>query len=139
MTRHVMREHLFRLLFESQFHEEHEFDEQFDNYWSSQDDEPDDSEYGEIKAKLRSIIANKSEIDALIEKYSEGWRINRISNADLNILRVAVYEMKWDEAVPVKVAINEAVELAKVYGMDNSPSFINGILANVVKEIGEES
>ena len=47
--------------------------------------------------------------------------------------------MKWDGTVPVKVAINEAVELAKVYGMDNSPSFINGILANVVKEIGEDN
>ena len=139
MTRHVMREHLFRLLFESHFHEEHEFDEQFDNYWGSQGDEPSDREYGEIKSKLRNVIANKAEIDALIEKYSEGWRMNRISNADLNILRVAIYEMKWDESVPVKVAINEAVELAKVYGMDNSPSFINGILANVVKEIGIES
>lgn len=139
MTRHVMREHLFRLLFESDFHEEHEFGEQFDNYWSLQDDEPDDREYGEIKSKLKSIIEKKAEIDALIEKYSEGWSINRICNADLNILRVAIYEMKWDGTVPVKVAINEAVELAKVYGMDNSPSFINGILANVVKEIGEDN
>ena len=139
MTRHVIREHLFRLLFESDFHEEHEFEEQFDNYWSLQDDEPDDREYGEIKSKLKSIIEKKAEIDALIEKYSEGWSINRICNADLNILRVAIYEMKWDGAVPVKVAINEAVELAKVYGMDKSPSFINGILANVVKELGEDN
>ena len=66
MTRHVMREHLFRLLFESDFHEEHEFEERFDNYWSLQDDEPDDREYGEIKSKLKSIIEKKAEIDALI-------------------------------------------------------------------------
>ncbi|MDE6636444.1 MAG: transcription antitermination factor NusB [Lachnospiraceae bacterium] len=75
-----------------------------------------------------------SEMDPVIEKCSKGWKLNRIGNADITILRLAIYEMKYDDNVPVKVAINEAVELAKRYGMDNSPGFINGILANVAKQ-----
>lgn len=138
MTRRNVREHLFQILFESGFHDGQELNEQYELYWAGQENEPTEEEYKEIKDKLRNIIDKIDEIDKLIEDNSKGWKLNRIGNADLNILRIAIYEMKWDDAVPMKVAINEAVELAKLYGMDNSPGFINGILSQIVKLCGEE-
>ena len=74
-------------------------------------------------------------IDSTIEEVSEGWKIKRMGRVDLSIMRLAVYEMKYDEDIPVRVAINEAVEIAKKYGQDNSPSFVNGILAKVADVI----
>ncbi len=137
MTRHKIREHLFCILFNTAFHTEGEFEEQYDMYWSVQDDEPTEEEYNEIVNKLKAIDGKLEEIDEIIAANSKGWKINRIGNADLNILRIAIYEMKWDDTVPVKVAINEAVELAKAYGTDNSSGFVNGILANVAKQTEE--
>lgn len=137
MTRRKIREHIFRILFSIGFHAENEFEEQYTMYWNVQDDSPDEEEHGEIKAKLEAIRERMPEMDPLIENCSKGWKLNRIGKADITILRIAVYEIKYDDRVPVKVAINEAVELAKKYGMDNSPGFINGILANVAKQYEE--
>lgn len=134
MTRRKMREHIFRILFSTGFHADNEFEEQYIMYWNVQDDTPAEEEHDEIKEKLKNIKGKISEMDPVIEKCSKGWKLNRIGNADITILRLAIYEMKYDDNVPVKVAINEAVELAKRYGMDNSPGFINGILANVAKQ-----
>jgi len=136
MTRHRVREHLFKILFGTEFHSVQEIDEQYDMYWSTEDDEPTDKEHEEIKAKIKAIIDNKAELDDYIERFAKGWKLNRIGNADLNILRIAIYEIKYDDNVPVKVAINEAVEFAKEYGTDNSSAFVNGILAGIVDEIG---
>ena len=72
------------------------------------------------------------EIDAKINEVSEGWKTGRMGKVDLTLIRLAVYEMLYEEDVPAKVAINEAVELAKQYGTDNSPSFVNGVLAKLV-------
>ena len=79
-------------------------------------------------SKVEELIP---EIDALINEQTTGWKTGRMNKADLTILRLAVYEMKWDEDIPVKVAINEAVELAKKYSSDEGPSFINGVLAKI--------
>ena len=73
------------------------------------------------------------EIDEKINSVSEGWPVNRLGKAELAIMRLAVYEMLYDEDIPVNVAINEAVELAKNYGGDNAPSFVNGVLAKLAK------
>lgn len=134
MTRRKMREHIFRILFSIGFHADNEFEEQYIMYWNVQDDTPTEEEHDEIKEKLKNIKGKISEMDPVIEKCSKGWKLNRIGKADITILRLAIYEMKYDDNVPVKVAINEAVELAKRYGIDNSPGFINGILANVAKQ-----
>ncbi len=69
--------------------------------------------------------------DALINSHTKGWKTSRMNKVDLTILRLAVYEMKWDEDVPVGVAIDEAVELAKKYSGPDGPSFINGVLARL--------
>ena len=137
MTRRKMREHIFRILFSTGFHTENEYEEQYMMYWSVQDDSPDEEEHVEIKEKLKNIRDRISEIDPVIERYSKGWKLSRIGNADITILRLAIYEMNYDGHVPVRVAINEAVELAKRYGMDNSPGFVYGILANVAKRYEE--
>lgn len=83
----------------------------------------------EIQVKYDRIGEKLSEIDALINEKAEGWNTQRMGKVDLTIIRLAVYEMLFDEDVPAKVAINEAVELAKKYGQDESPSFVNGVLA----------
>ena len=69
------------------------------------------------------------EIDALIDEKSADWKTKRMNKVDLAILRLAVYEMRWDDDIPVGVAINEAVELAKKFSSDEGPSFVNGVLA----------
>ena len=138
MTRRNFREHLFRMLFETGFHDEHEFEEQYRLYWSTKDDVLSEEDNDEFRKKLKDVRAKIDQIDPLIDKSSKGWKLNRIGTADLNILRIAIYEMKYDDNVPVKVAINEAVELAKIYGTDNSPAFVNGILANVAKKCEED-
>lgn len=137
MTRREVRKHLFCILFESGFYSEEERDAQYELYWEQQECEPSKEEYDEIYNKWEAILEKLPQIDELIEKNSKGWKINRIGGADINILRIAVYEINWDDDVPLRVAINEAVELAKVYGTEHSPGFVNGILANIVKLIEE--
>ena len=73
------------------------------------------------------------EIDSQIDQVAAGWKTRRMGKVELTILRLALYEMNWDESVPEKVAINEAVELAKKFGGKDSPAFVNGILARFAK------
>ena len=87
-----------------------------------------------MENKYDRIQEHLEEIDRKKKKKSTGWKTKRMSKVDLNILRLAVFEMKYDEDVPVKVAINEAVEISKVFGGEDSASFINGILGKVARE-----
>lgn len=132
MKRHEIRECMFCLLFQNEFYETEEFIEQRDNYLEQQP--LSQEEYDEIITRMTDLIAHLGEIDEQIAAYSRGWKIDRIAKAELAILRLAVYEAKYDEKVPVGVAVNEAVELAKTYGEDNGPSFVNGILGKIVNE-----
>ena len=77
------------------------------------------------------IRLRKKRIDEKINEIAEGWRTRRMGKVELTILRLAVFEMKYDEEIPEKVAINEAVELAKKFGGDEAPAFVNGILAKL--------
>ena len=82
-----------------------------------------------IEEKVKKLIAALPQIDEAINQVSKGWKTSRMAKADLAILRLAVYEIRYDDQIPAGVAINEAVELAKSYGSDASAAFINGILA----------
>ena len=87
-----------------------------------------------IKALLEGVEANKNEIDSIIEHNLQNWKLDRISKINLTILRVGVYEIVFDENIPKKVALNEAIELGKIYSDEKSVSFINGVLDKVLKE-----
>ena len=139
MTRREIREQVFILLFISGFYSEEERQEQLSLYLDSLE-ELDDADRAVIRQKTCHVLEKTDEIDALVGQASEGWRISRMSRTDLCLLRLAVYEMKWDEKVPVGVAINEAVELAKQYGgADSSASFVNGILGKIARTQQEAS
>ena len=85
-----------------------------------------------ISDKSNKILAKLDEIDGMINKEAKGWTTERMGKVDLTILRLAVYEIKFDDDVPTGVAINEAVELAKKFGQEESAGFVNGVLAKFV-------
>lgn len=131
MTRREIREHIFKILFRKDFHDPCEWQEQIDMYFDSLDSyEQKDRDY--IEERLQSIIEKLGEIDAILAQASSGWSLSRMGKVDLNLMRLATYEIRYDDDIPVKVAINEALELAKQYGQDSSASFINGVLAKVL-------
>ena len=128
MTRKRIREQIFKLLFRVEFHSDEELAVQEMMFFSEEGSpEGEDAEY--ISHKYENILAKLPEIDAAINEKSEGWITSRMSKVDLTIIRLAVYEILFDEAVPTSVAINEAVELAKKFGQDSSGGFVNGVLA----------
>ena len=132
MTRSEMREHVFRLIFRVPFHDKNELREQIDYYFDDLTD-VNEKDYEYIKNKALLVCELSDELDEKINSVSEGWPVDRIGKAELAIMRLAVYEMLYDDDIPVNVAINEAVELAKSYGSDdNAASFVNGVLAKLV-------
>ena len=133
MKRRELREHIFQLLFRVEFNGQDEMEEQVSLYVDDMKEEeivePKDETY--IEEKYKKIVEKLPEIDELLEKYSKGWKLSRMNKVDLTILRLGVYEMKYDEDIPERVAIYEAVELAKKFGGDESPSFVNSVLAKL--------
>ena len=130
MTRHELRESLFKLIFRIEFHETETIPEQMQIFLDGMDEEQDkDVEY--IKEKFENVMSHMDEIDLKINEISDGWKTSRMAKVDLAIIRLAVYEVLLDTDVPTGVAINEAVELAKQFGTDDSPSFVNGVLAKI--------
>ena len=143
MTRRELREHCFKLLFCADFYRTDEMQEQVDVYFTEpkeEDDVPsgigdiihnpmlDTFDGGYVKSKVEKILDVLPELDKAIDGVAQGWTTRRMGKVELTILRLALY----DDDVPEKVAINEAVELAKKFGGDDSPAFINGILAKLV-------
>lgn len=130
MTRRVLRENVFMIVFRNDFYPIEEMDEQTKLYLNGIDMEKfSDEEKLEIQVRAKSVLLKFPEIDEKIEKEAEGWSIKRIGKVELAILRLALFEMFYDEEVPVSVAINEAIELSKKFGGDESPAFVNGVLA----------
>ncbi len=129
MTRRALREQVFKMLFRVEFHDAEEMKEQAVLFDEEESCNEKDKEY--ITKKFENIVEKITEIDAAVNEVAKGWKTTRMGKVDLTIIRLAVYEMKYEEDIPVKVAINEAVELAKQYGTDDSPAFVNGILAKL--------
>ena len=147
MTRRELREHCFKLLFCADFYPAGETGEQLEQYFTEpqeEEDTPDgasvvlhspaldvfDSEY--VRTRVGRIMELIPDLDARINEVAKGWTTKRMGKVELTILRLALFEIHYDEDVPDEVAINEAVELAKRFGGDDSPSFVNGILAKLV-------
>lgn len=128
MSRRELREQIFKLLFRIEFNTLEEMPQQQKLFF--EDDctsDAEDTEY--ISSKYQKIVDKLDIIDSMLNKKAQNWDTARMGKVDLTILRLAVYEIIYDEDVPTGVAINEAVELAKKFGQDASSGFINGILA----------
>ncbi len=130
MSRREIREKIFKLLFRTEFYEEGDLSEQSRLFLQELKQEAQDTLY--IQDKFEQIVSRLTEIDDMINRVAQGWKTSRMGKVDLTLIRLAVYEIKFEEDIPAGVAINEAVELAKSYGSDDSPSFVNGILAKLV-------
>ena len=133
MNRSEIREEAFKLIYSLEIQKKEPLEEQIELYIETNEITNKNAvEY--IKDAVLGIKQNREEIVQKIEKNLKSeWKIDRISKVDLAILKLAIYEIKYKD-IPFKVVINEAVELAKKYGEDNSKNFVNGILASVVKE-----
>jgi len=129
MTRRELREHIFKLLFRVEFNTLEEMPMQCRYFFENGENQVKVSDEEYIQDKYEKIMDKLVVIDALIDEKAEGWKTIRMGKVDLTILRLAVYEILYDDQVPTGVAINEAVELAKAFGQDESPGFINGVLA----------
>ena len=130
MRRSEQREHIFKLLFMTQFNSENEMSDQVSMYFDTLG-ELEEKDQEAIQNKYQHILEHLDEIDQILNEYSRGWKTTRMNRVDLTALRLAVYEMKMDEAV----------ELAKLFGGEDSGSFVNGILGKIAsgkKDSGEE-
>ena len=130
MSRRKLRESIFLLLFRIEFNTREELDEQMRMYIDSKTDlDEEDADY--ICKKLEDILDHLTELDETILKICKGWRLERLGKTELAILRLSVYELLDDNDIPTSVAINEAVELAKIYCSEEAPRFVNGVLAKL--------
>lgn len=132
MTRSRQREHAFLMLFRTEFHDLEELAAQ-DELYMEELENISEAESEFISSKVKNTREKLNEIDKMIDENSTGWSISRIGKVELTILRLAVYEIKFDDSIPAGVAINEAVELAKKFGGEDSSSFINGVLSKFAK------
>lgn len=146
MTRRQARDHLFIMLFRKEFHERDELNKQVDFYLELMEDILEEKQItkeskelltkedcNELKVRFNNIVEKLPEIDAILTELSAGWKLNRMGKVDLTVMRIAIFEIKFDEEIPNAVAINEAVEIAKKYGEESSGSFVNGVLAKMLR------
>lgn len=147
MTRRELREHCFKLLFCADFYPMEETKEQIEEYFTEPLEDVstpegvdevlhspalDAFDSGYVRAKVEQMIEKIPDLDEQLNEIAKGWTTKRMGKVELTILRLALFEIRFDDDVPEKVAINEAVELAKKFGGSDSPSFVNGILAKLV-------
>ena len=128
MTRSAARDLAFHLIFERAFR-----DESMEEIIADAEEARAIEEDEFAMALTNCVNDHLAEIDAEIDRYSEKWKVNRLPKVSLTVLRLAIGEMLYFRDIPVAATINEAVELAKRYGGDDSPSFVNGVLARIIK------
>ncbi len=131
MSRRELREQIFRILFRAEFHDPKEYEEQRELFFALEDEEASEKDITYVNHKAEDIMTHLPEIDEAINAVAKGWKTSRMGKVDLTIIRLAVYELKYEDDIPTGVAINEAVELAKKYGTETSASFVNGVLAKL--------
>lgn len=131
MNRRKSREIAMKLLYEVMINKS-DFETLFEDYNNHFREEVKDIEKGYIEHLFNGVSEKLEFLDSKIEENLSNWKIDRISRVNLTILRLAIYEINFEESVPTKVAINEAIELAKEFSDDKAPKFINGVLANFI-------
>ncbi len=134
MSRRLAREMALQTLFQLDFSQA-DWPEAFAAVAAERHEELSPASVEYAKAIIAATLDKQKEIDEIIDNYAEEWTLERMASVDRNILRLAIYEMRFspDEISP-GIAINEAVEIAKVYGSDDSPRFINGMLGKMAKK-----
>jgi N utilization substance protein B len=128
MGRRASREMAMKLLYQLEIQKD-DREAQKERFFEENSLAPNDKAY--INDIIDGVFANKEAISNLIEKYSKGWKISRISKIDLSIMRLSIYEICYRNDIPYNVSVNEAVELAKRYSGEEAGSFINGILSRI--------
>lgn len=134
MGRHEQREQLFKLLFRVEFNAPDEMPEQVRLFFQDDEVEYTEKVMEAIEQKFASIQEKLPEIDKLLNEKADGWNTERMGKVELTVLRIAVYEILFDEDIPDTVAINEAIEIAKQYGQAASGGFVNAVLAKFVNK-----
>ncbi len=129
MGRREVREQVFKLLFRVEFNPREEMPQQEAFFFEDEENKMAQEGFAEVTQKFNRILEKLDDIDGELNGKVQGWNTERMGKVDLTILRLAVYEILYDETIPTRVAINEAVELAKRYGQDSSSAFVNGVLA----------
>ena len=139
MTRKKQRDTIFKLLFQIEFIDSQEIEthvnlllDEITDQGEEKGKKVNQTQLTYIKEKFYRILSLIKELDHQINDQSTGWRTGRMNKVDLSILRLALFEIKYDDDIPVGVAINEAVELAKKYSGEEGPAFVNGVLAKFV-------
>jgi N utilization substance protein B len=139
-NRHIARTIAMQTLFEWDFHGKLSNEDALERLKYNIDDfsskfEDDD---GFVLRTIEGVLTHMADIDALISQFATDWPIEQITLVDRNILRIGVYELKYNDDIPSKVAINEAIEIAKKFGGESSGKFVNGVLGAVFKKLEEE-
>lgn len=138
-NRHLARTIAMQTLFAWDFNgcKNDNIDELIKNNFSNFAPEFDDN--GFVETKVKGVVENQEKIDSLINKYATEWPLEQITIVDRNVLRIGAYELLMEDDIPPKVAINEAIEIAKTFGGQSSGKFVNGVLGAMYKnELGEE-
>ncbi|WP_083790239.1 transcription antitermination factor NusB [Caldicellulosiruptor hydrothermalis] len=128
-TRELCMKILYAYRFEDDTQDIIEFYKKFRELNQDEDFKDIDEKY--LERLLKGVIQNQQRIDNLIEKYSKDWPLSRLPMVELELMRMAVYELLFEEEVPVSVAIDEAVDMASIFGIEKAPSFVNGILGRI--------
>lgn len=136
MGRHEQREQVFLLLFRVDFHGTGDMPRQEKLFLEGNEAITQEKDASYIEERERAVREKLTEIDRIIDENTEGWNTSRMGKVELTVLRLAVYELLFDQDIPTGVAINEAVEIAKKYGQENSGGFVNGVLAKIMKQGG---
>ena len=131
MGRRASREIAMKLLYQLEIQKE-DHDEQMKTVLEEHSLTQNDKDY--IVEVVEGVFSNLLYIDKIIDKYSKGWKINRISKVDLSILRLSIYEVNYRKDIPLSVSVNEAVELGKKYSCEESAAYINGLLGKISKQ-----
>ncbi len=131
MSRKKARDNAFKCIYELEFGKDENLDKILDYCYEENEDKPSEIEY--IDMVVRGVKENLEEIDKIILSKLKNWSLDRIAKIDLAILRLAIYEIKYLDDIPEKVSANEAVELAKTYGNNDSKNFVNGVIAAVIE------
>ena len=140
MKRTEMREHIFRMVFSYEFNSDQEMPQQMQLYFEQLDQEPKEEDMAYIRDKALNVILKSEEIDEMLNEHVTGWKTSRMNKVDLSILRLAVYEMKWERGCTRRRCDQRAVELAKRFSGGDSPSFINGVLGKIARSAdGDET